>query len=634
MCVIFVGSQPPSREWLLEHAKPLVVRPAKIRAALVKLIEINPLYSDVRLNEDVLRSLDPVGLAPVQIDVHTPSTAEEAQGSHYDDCDTSDIPIEPSGEDSEEFETLMENVGIANLDMNHVSSNAMKAAALKHLKDGGGYLAVQHGSQPVSEYDDENLFPLLYPTLFPYGTGGFSKCQKTKLSFEALGQHYLGLFDKRFQEHYSFMFVFFNMIQQRVASQQTNLRASRVDFNMIASDLVNVSNDAIQAVIDHLSKGDSITAKTPEEATVLKLMRDVQTVSSNIPGSAATRIAMWNEIRGLILRLGLPSFYVTINPADIYNPIVHFMSGHDFDLNNMLPEDVPHLHEQKKFVAKNPFVAAKFFRRSIDAFISALLGCDHKDRKPGILGRLSSYYGCVEAQGRGTLHCHMLIWLDGAPDAQQIKDRFVRDKDTSFKDRLLAFLEDTIRNDHPPAPKDSHSTRDEFHPLALRPDLNASPEALARDLHLVVGKCQLHEHKPTCFKYVTNFDKKKWRGYDPRLCRFNMHPDNKVGESTMNEETGEISLRVSDGLVNNFCETIIQAVRCNMDIKFIGSGKSAKAILYYITDYITKTQLKAHVSYSALKAGVDKMRLQSEASNMIQVKARKLLLKCSNSLLG
>ena len=223
MCVIFVRSQPPSCEWLLEHAKPLVVRPAKIRAVLVKLIEINPLYSNVQLNEDMLQSLDPVGLAPVQIDVHTPSTAEEAQGSRYDDCDTLDIPIEPSGEDSEEFETLMENVGIANLDMNHVSSNVMKAAALKHLKDGGGYLAVQHGSQPVSEYDDKNLFPLLYPMLFPYGTGGFSKCQKMKLSFEALGQHYLGLFDKHFQEHYSFMFVFFNMIQRHVASQQTNL---------------------------------------------------------------------------------------------------------------------------------------------------------------------------------------------------------------------------------------------------------------------------------------------------------------------------------------------------------------------------------------------------------------------------
>ena len=59
------------------------------------------------------------------------------------------------------------------------------------------------------------------------------------------------------------------MIQRQIASQQTNLCASWSDFNTIASDLVNVSDKAIQAVLDHLSKGDSVSAKNPEEATVL-----------------------------------------------------------------------------------------------------------------------------------------------------------------------------------------------------------------------------------------------------------------------------------------------------------------------------------------------------------------------------
>ncbi|KAJ3722189.1 hypothetical protein C8R42DRAFT_537100, partial [Lentinula raphanica] len=61
-------------------------------------------------------------------------------------------------------------------------------------------------------------------------------------------------------------------------------------------------------------------------------------------------------------------------------------------------------------------------------------------------------------------------------------------------------------------------------------------------------------------------------------------------------ETGELNLRKLDGLVNDFNETILAAVRCNIDIKFIGSGASAKAVMYYITDYITKSQLKAHVA--------------------------------------
>lgn len=39
-------------------------------------------------------------------------------------------------------------------------------------------------------------------------------------------------------------------------------------------------------------------------------------------------------------------------------------------------------------------------------------------------------------------------------------------------------------------------------------------------------------------------------------------------------------------LIINFNETIIKAMQCNMDIKFIGSEASAKAILHYMIDYI------------------------------------------------
>ena len=72
-------------------------------------------------------------------------------------------------------------------------------------------------------------------------------------------------------------------------------------------------------------------------------------------------------------------------------------------------------------------------------------------------------------------------------------------------------------------------------------------------------------------------------------------------------ETGEICMHCLDGLVNNFNETILEAIRCNMDIKFIGSGSAAKAIIYYITNYITKSQLKTHVAYSALELSIKKL---------------------------
>lgn len=134
---------------------------------------------------------------------------------------------------------------------------------------------------------------------------------------------------------------------------------------------------------------------------------------------------MRNEIRALIMDKGLPSFYITINPADIYNPLVKFLAGSEIDIDNLLPEQVPDYMEQSILVAKNPFLAARLFNIYLKAFLKIILGYDpsNSTENIGMLGPVSAYYGCVEAQGRGTLHCHMMVWLKGALNCDQIRDR-------------------------------------------------------------------------------------------------------------------------------------------------------------------------------------------------------------------
>jgi hypothetical protein len=43
---------------------------------------------------------------------------------------------------------------------------------------------------------------------------------------------------------------------------------------------------------------------------------------------------------------GLPSFYITINPADVFNPIVKFLAGAEIDSDALLPEDIPNYWDQ------------------------------------------------------------------------------------------------------------------------------------------------------------------------------------------------------------------------------------------------------------------------------------------------
>jgi hypothetical protein len=89
-----------------------------------------------------------------------------------------------------------------------------------------------------------------------------------------------------------------------------------------------------------------------------------------------------------------------------------------------------------------------------------------------------------------------------------------------------------------------------------------------------------------------------------------------------------------DGLVNNYNKTIIEAICCDMDIKFIGSGAFAKAILYHITDYITKTQLKTHVAYAALELAVKRLGEYNPYEDNLIVRANTMLQKCTYALIS
>ena len=269
------------------------------------------------------------------------------------------------------------------------------------------------------------------------------------------------------------------------------------------------------------------------------------------------------------------------------------------------------------------------------AFISSLLAYDpnQQDLEGGILGVVNGYYGCVEAQGRGTLHCHMIIWLEGGLNPNEIKDRVLKDGDTKFRDQLIAFLDDTISNFIPDNPNSNlMPLSSQYHPCSVRcPEYTTNSENaknfMQKDLHNIVKSCQVHRHSKTCYKY--------WTGPpQPKECRFNLDESHIVPITSFDMETGEVSFRCLDGLVNNFNETILQTMRCNMDIKFIGSGPAAKAIIYYITNYITKTQLKTHVAYAALELSVKKLGEFNPADDELTVYAKKLLQKCAYAMIS
>ena len=142
------------------------------------------------------------------------------------------------------------------------------------------------------------------------------------------------------------------------------------------------------------------------------------------------------------------------------------------------------------------------------------------------------------------------------------------------------------------APNIPHN-KSKTHPaclLASNPSSSNFAPRFRSDITQLVETSNIHKHSDTCYKY--------WKPNqgDKKVCRMRM-PRKLVSVSTIDPTTGNICMRRSDAWINNFNEYLITACRSNMDIRFIWTGNDAKALVYYITDYVTKMSLSFYDTF-------------------------------------
>jgi hypothetical protein len=184
-------------------------------------------------------------------------------------------------------------VVVTNVNRN-ASPDELRAAALCHIKvNGGGYVAATHHPEPVNEFYNPKLFPMMYPTLFPFGIRGFENGnQECTVSLRRHVKHLFQLGDRHFQEHPSFLFTAFNILQRRAILLNTHLKTQKNNFQSLAKQFAYVTPHVLKTVTARISQGDTTTSFSPEECVTLDLMKEVNLITANVPGSSAARVAM------------------------------------------------------------------------------------------------------------------------------------------------------------------------------------------------------------------------------------------------------------------------------------------------------------------------------------------------------
>ncbi|KAJ2913327.1 hypothetical protein MD484_g7083, partial [Candolleomyces efflorescens] len=156
LAVIYTGVAAPTTDDL--KRTPVLVRRNKVKDALEWLKLNNACYADLAIDYEVLASY-PLNDVPVEV-LHQKSedsgNVEPAATSQFDNDDEQGTESGPC-------------------------PFTRKAAALQHLKNGGSMLAVGHSGDPQSMYNNPNLYPAMFPWLFPHGMGGVG--QETHADF-------------------------------------------------------------------------------------------------------------------------------------------------------------------------------------------------------------------------------------------------------------------------------------------------------------------------------------------------------------------------------------------------------------------------------------------------------------------
>lgn len=529
----------------------------------------------------------------------------------------------------------LQSLGVIDVAGTDVKENEILAHALANVSQperAEGW-AIKRSSDFVNEYprttadgnlsmgtpDDPNHLLGAFPCLFPYGFGGFEVDRPIQVSYESHSRWALHYSDKRFREDHFFMFQIFGVLQKRQLCTAAALQISKQSFLQH------------QRAIQSLTPSDFEIAGAEEKAhkpitnpTIKSFRHTLSVIRAKVMGTDESRIRIRALIWGMCMMKGPPSIWMTINPADTQDPIAQVLSGQDIDLDHFVkldhrPSDVA--------IASDPYASASFFHLMVNAILECLLGIkgykrgQHVQREKGILGIVEAHIGTVEAQGRGTLHLHVLLWLWGGMPADRMKECLSTEE---FRSKVKKFIATNIRADIPgvqgmdvlsiaPEPRAAFSRPVDPRSPQYEKERNEAEKKLARTV-------QVHKCGQGCIKLL------RGQFVCKRKAPFALANDDWI------ESDGRWGPKRTYGYFNNWCPAILQCLRANHDIKIITNGMETKDIVWYITHYIAKKQRESS-NTSALLAKTFAFHHDAEKRNFdLVAKNKKLIQRCANTL--
>jgi len=335
----------------------------------------------------------------------------------------------------------------------------------------------------LNEYtENHEIYQSAFPGLFPLGVPKTQHGPFPKHAFPTM----LDSYQSGFERSVAFVGLSGNAKMRRERS--------------MASSLVVKSSKhfaAFEALVGDSAFHDKMTiaVRSPQGDTAVELMKVLKPVfglaNKHVPWSRGERKAEAGKLSAITRRFGPPTMMVTVSPNATDEPLVVCLALRKLDAAwkpvELWRESAAQMRARRALTEGAPASCVTFYDEFVKAVLTHLFGAeldrsgelDPKNLREGIFGRCRAAHGVTEAQGRGHLHMHVLLWTVHGPI---FFSRFLHDDDKreTLLRRIDALVTAQLAKDGKMTGR--HKCKGDPPPLAPRP---ASPPALAEATNAV-----------------------------------------------------------------------------------------------------------------------------------------------------
>ena len=618
----------------------------KIEKSLRFLSYNNPHWADCAFSEENIRRLvesrddilDHVEIASREgVDVNAVVTSDVANVRPHAD---NDEPFVQGG--NNDTASALKSCAVEHV---MVSSPAAPAEsnvlnAINTLINGGNPIPVSRSSVPVNEFlvNDEAIYKM-FPNLFPRGVGLVGK----KTVSAAMVKHLLLFHDGRFAQELDFLFLLCNQmvrhetilnVSLKVSGKTEKREAIMEDLNSAAmKKQIQLAAEETTKAEEDAKKGIDTPLSAETRALLKKMSKHLRVGTQGLKHGPMVRERCLSELRALCTLYGLPSLFVTVAPSDRDNELVmRFCGKVDGDEFSIRIDKLSNKAVRNALVTSNPVFCATVFQKIFDVVVEKLYGLSMdrdgsrksvvEELKLGIFGEMLAHYACVEAQGRGTLHFHQIIFTSLSPN---LFEAALQHPDTvqalrEAIDGMISFDVGVNNVGHHPESNRCNVVRPELkkeledswiaRTMEVIPVFSTAPNFRDR---AIVGAllANIHVHQKTCTKGAMGKRLKCRMGMalgawplptgpislstsstipirDADLARVYYKPKSALNFQSPHVIVWESHREPSQVYVSPFNKFLMNLVMSNQNVSLLGSPAQCRSAIYYVCSYCCK----------------------------------------------